>query len=259
MIMRINNIGLKKIYRKYVEQIPVSDRKKCPSSIKIMNFFRGKLSERQKTKIIDHITNCPCCLEEFDFILKTLRFKLRKELEDLNSSEEAEDLSSLRLKIYDILCELKNRQKPSLFKLSFNYVSIGVILALLVGSILLFFRTGAKNIDEKTQLRGEKKQMIELVGPLPAKIHSDSLLFKWKKVKGCKYYILELYDEKLNLIWKSGKISRNRLKLPHEVKNGLKDNKKYFWSVAAYSSTQKLSESLLKDFFLILDSVKTNR
>ena len=73
--MKIKHKDLQQLYKYFVmENIPES-RKNCPPSKEIINFFRAKLSEKQKTNIIDHITHCYYCAQEFEFILQTLRHK----------------------------------------------------------------------------------------------------------------------------------------------------------------------------------------
>ena len=72
--MNINQNDVSKIYKAYIlDKIPKS-RKNCPSTNKIIKAFKSKYSEKEKTKIVDHITNCCFCIHEFDFILQYLRY-----------------------------------------------------------------------------------------------------------------------------------------------------------------------------------------
>lgn len=246
--MKINNEDLKKLYRSYmIDNIPHS-RKKCPSTKNIINLFRLKLSEKKKSQIIDHVSQCYYCYQEFEFILHTLREekKLQHDFGDLLHKKN-KGYAALKIKNDKNIDRKKMKGRPFLTFLSRKYASLflGILLIISVVLILLFIRTG-----EKKDYRGAYLTPIRLIEPLKGK-HSKSILkFRWVEIKGSDYYIIELFDETLRPIWKSGKIFKNYTLLPENIRDGLKENRKYFWILSAYFPDGKKIESRIESFFL---------
>ena len=73
--MKLNNSDLRQIYLSNIKESIPERRNACPSPKQLLQLFRGKKSEKEKTKIIDHITCCYRCAHEFEFIIKALRYE----------------------------------------------------------------------------------------------------------------------------------------------------------------------------------------
>jgi len=233
--MKINHNALTRIYKDFViEKIPLS-RKNCPPQKNLINFFRSKLSEKQKLKIIDHITHCGYCFQEFEFILKTLR--IEKNLIEKNDTvfRAKKDASVPR-----------RRQKIFFPILSWRYISFLFGVVIIISAVIIL-----ANI-EKSEYRGTNLNQLHLIEPINRKYSKSSLIFKWHAVNDSKYYIFELFDQTLYPIWKSQKIFKTYALLPHEVVNVLKEHKTYFWMVTAYLNLneKKKIESHLEKFTL---------
>lgn len=252
--MKVNDRDLQRLYQDYIRQKPILMRESCPPSKKIINFFSSKLSERQKTKIVDHITTCPECLQEFEFILQTLRYELKINQETKDFSPSEEKISAMRKKFNKIVADLRKRMKLFLPKFSFKYgtliVGVTVITAfifIVFFKIIFFNSNRTPGID---QIRSKTTSQITLIGPLGEIDPSTSLSFKWNKLENTEYYILELFDEALILIWKSEEILKNKYILPENIFKKLGKNKPYYWIITAFSSKEKKAESPLEDFIL---------
>lgn len=246
--MKISTRDLKKLYRAHIAENAPASRKNCPPTKKFINLFKSKLSEKQKTKIIDHISNCYFCSQEFEFILQTLRQekKLEDEIGSLLHSKKARTpiKQGLKKQLY-----YSGKKLISFFpKLSWKYASLytGITLIIAVLSVLFIFHN-----HEKKEYRGQYFSPIKLIEPVKGK-HSKSLLvFKWKEIREVDYYILELFNETLLPIWKSKKIFDNQTYLPKNIIKDLRENKIYFWMLTAYFPDGRKIESRIEAFTLI--------
>jgi len=231
--MKISFKDLKRIYRDFImEKTPLS-RKDCPPQEDLIKFSRSKLSEKQKSKIIDHITQCSYCVQEFKFILQILK-------DEKNLIEEIGKV--LRAKGDPLITR---RNKKIFFPiLSWKYVS------LFIGAIIIIFTVIIFTNLEKREYRGPNLRQIYLIEPVNKKYSKSSLIFKWDSVKSSEYYVLELFDQTLYPVWKSQRIFKTQVALPREIANRLKENKTYFWMVTAFLHQGGKIESRLEKFTL---------
>lgn len=245
--MKINNEDLKNLYKAYImENVPLS-RKNCPQTKEIINLFKSKLSERQKSKIIDHITNCYFCSQEFEFILQTLRQekKLRDEIRRLilSKKETPLDKRGTEKKVNNL-----RKKFISFFpQLSWKYASLfmGITIIISVVFALIVFHN-----HEKKDYRGKYFTQIKLIEPVKGKYQKSLLIFRWEEIKGVEYYILELFDETLLPIWKSKKIFNSHTVLPQKIIGSLVENKTYLWMLTAYFPDGMKIESRIENFIL---------
>ncbi|MFW6173478.1 MAG: hypothetical protein ACOC5T_07030 [Elusimicrobiota bacterium] len=245
--MKINNKDLKKLYRAHImESIPIY-RKNCPPSNKIIDLFRSKLSEKQKSKIIDHISCCCFCSKEFEFILETLRArnKFTNQIgELLLSKKEKLVLKEKSKKIND---QPRSGQISIFTKISWKYAPLFAVMILVISAFFayLFFHK-----NQKKEYRGESITAIQLIEPRKGKNQKPSLEFRWKEIQGADYYILELFDETLFPIWKSKKITDNHTLLPKKIIDNLAPGKLYFWMLTVYYPDGNKIESRIESFVL---------
>lgn len=243
--MKIKHKDLQKLYKDFVmESIPKS-RKDCLPTKEIINFFRFKLSEKQKSNIINHITHCYYCAQEFEFILQTLRYegKLSEEIRNLIQQEKDET----RLKTRSGKISLNSRKKKKIFipVLSWKYAILPVA-ALLIISFLIFFQR-----SEKQGFRGANLNQVQLIESINGKYSKSQLVFRWNKLKDSEYYIFELFGETLLPVWKSNRISINRAVLPNELIKKLSINNTYLWMVTAFLHDGRSVKSEMEEFTLI--------
>jgi hypothetical protein len=227
--MKISCKVLKDLYRDYLEdQQPVS-RSECPSPQDITTSIRGKSSKKRTDQLIDHIFQCPYCLEEFQFALETIR-------------EEKNFINALSTIIQKKELRKKNRT-DQIFPLRLSWL---YSLILIIGVIIITFLV--KNISEESKYRGGDAHSIMLVKPKTNTPPEKQLKFEWRYVQNSDYYILEIFDEALYPIWKSDKITANHIVLSETIMNTLKKQKTHYWMVTAFRSDGKTIESRLQDF-----------
>lgn len=225
-------------------KIPNS-RKNCPSLKKLKASFSPKTSEKQKTNIIDHVTNCYFCVQEFQLIFYILRYekKLNKEL--ISLSPPKNEIHGIKRIIKKSVSKLTKTQKKiqPFFNWKYAYLLFGTTILILALTLLKNANNGGyRNVDFKR---------IDLVEPLNEKHSKSSLLFKWNECKESNYYVLDLFDETLLPIWRSKKIFNEYISLPKEMVECLEKNKNYYWMITAFLPGGKKVESNIEGFKLI--------
>jgi len=242
--MKINNEDLRKLYKAHImENIPHS-RKSCPPSKEIMSFFRPKASEKQRSKIIDHITKCSSCAQEFEFMLQIQReeTKLIEGIGKLLQSKE--NIAAIKKRVDKKINHSNEGRRLFFPRFAWKYALVMAGVAIIISTFLVFQNKG------KREHRGPGLSQVGLIEPINGKYSKSLLVFKWSEFKDSEYYIIELFDESLFQIWKSNKISKNQAALPAEVAKNLNTNKRYFWMVTALLPDGQKIESEIEEFTL---------
>ncbi len=230
--MKLNDDILKELYQGYVDLKTPFNRKNCPSSIVIASSFEPSVSRRKKKKIIDHISECSYCREEFMFF-----FELQKC--DFMSNKMA-----FKTINYDSQIRANNFKIYGLYPF-WRYVCFFLGFVLIISSILLFIRR-----DELSDTRRTNETSIMLIYPTLKHTLPSPLIFQWQKRSSSQYYILELFDDALLPIWISNKIYDSYIQLPADIYSKLLPEKAYFWTITAFIDTSIIEESKLTRFIV---------
>lgn len=245
--MKINHKDLQRLYKDFIRENIPGSRKSCPPLKEIIDSFKSELSEKRKTKIVDHTTHCCYCAQEFEFILQILRdeLNLNEEIGKLLRAGEARTVTERK----DGKTDNYPKKKKKLFFpiLSWKYASLLIGVVIVIYAFFLIFH----NIEEDREKRGEKLGQINLIEPINAKYSKSLLVFKWSEFEDSEYYLLEIFDETLYPIWKSDIIFKNDYSLPNETAKKLTKNRTYFWMITAFSSDGEKIESGIEKFTLI--------
>jgi hypothetical protein len=226
--MKLNNSELREIFLLSIRKNTPKTSKKCPSPKQMLRVFRGKKTEKKKTKLIDHITGCYHCAHEFEFIQRTLRFE--------------DDMNSLAQKFVDTN-KIKELSLRFPWKLAPIVTGVSIICA--IALILMI-----PNRYKSQKFRASNLSQISLLQPQEKNIPKSSLSFKWENIKDSEYYTFELYDEALYQIWCSNKLYGNNIKLSKDIASRLEINKTYFWMISAFFPNGRKMESPLKEIHL---------
>jgi hypothetical protein len=227
--MKIDTAGLKLLFQAQARSKPPGLREDCPGPEKIIGLLRSELSRKKAARIIDHISRCPDCATELKFLLDVFR-------QEETFIQETKDWLANR----KVLGQRSFSPRFSWRTASVLAGSFLIVLAVLATVVL--------RVPEK--YRAGSLARIVLLQPVGERMSRSSLIFRWQDVPGSEYYVLELFDEGLQPIWKSERISQNRLVLPSDVLNRLLAKKPYFWMVTAFSGGEKIVSSL-EEFTLI--------
>ena len=227
--MKIDTAGLKLLFRTQVKEKPPGLREDCPRPEKIVGLLRSEASRKKAAKIIDHISRCPDCAGELEFLLDVFRH------EETFIQETKEWLAGQKIPGWRSFSP----------RFSWRTASVLAASALIVLAVLatVFLR-----VPEK--YRAGSLGKIVLLQPVGEKVSRSSLVFRWQGIPRSEYYILELFDEDLKPIWKSEKIAQNRFAPPSGLLASLSIRKTYFWMVTAFSGGEKTVSSL-EEFILI--------
>jgi hypothetical protein len=231
--MRIEDDALKKNYQGYVSAKIPANRNKCPSPRVLSNSFKSTSSHRNKKKIIDHITKCSCCAEEFKFLLELHSYQNSM----INAINYNRQMSSSAFNFI-------NPHSIGRFIGRFAYLLFGIALVLSSSFLIL---------QKKELLEGRRTEeaKITLVYPIYKHTLPNPLIFQWKENISAQCYVLELFDDALLPVWTSPKITGTQLQLPDRIFSLLYLGKSYFWMITAFSSTEKIAESDLLQFSIL--------
>jgi hypothetical protein len=228
--MKINDDNLRALFQGYATSKAPPNRKRCPSPKAIAESFEPSASVRKKKKIVDHLSGCSYCREEF-----MLFFQIQKS--DLGSAR-IED----RAAPYESAADLVKKRHPA-HPPFWQYACVLLGFCLTIFSIFLIVQQ-----NDLSEVQRNKETGILLSTPKAGQILAGSLVFRWQGKSATEYYVLELFDEALMPIWTSSEIRDTKLRLPADVRSGLQPGRSYFWMVTAYSGNSELVESKLARF-----------
>ncbi len=235
--MRINDENLKDIYKSYVLTRTPLSRQACPSSEEIANLFIEAGLKAEKERIIDHITNCSFCVQEFDAFLQISRQE-QKLAEEIN----------LFLKNKGEPSPVPKMKKTAKLALAWKSAIASVAVVALVGTFLLI--TDGPIFNKKTEKRGDRPGQISLLEPRSDHAFDSPLLFRWNEIAGRDHFVIEIFDESLSPLWKSPEVSEPFYRLPADVKKQMHRGRSYFWMITVFFTNGLTRESHLEEFRL---------
>jgi hypothetical protein len=228
--MNLKDDDLKRFYRSFINLRIPGNRKNCPSLEELVSFFQSRRRTGNKLKIVDHITNCSACAQEFEFLLELQRYQ-EKILGQVSESRPTRPF------FHSIPASMNSVNR--LWR--FSSVLIGMVLV--VVSLVVILQNGGPVVETRSV-----RSSLILLQPAPEQSVTPPLTFAWKGLPGAEAYVLELYDEALQSVWKSPETSLTHLVLPPEEAGNLRPGHGYFWMITAFSEGDKLSESGLSQF-----------
>jgi len=245
--MKITYDDLKRAYKSDIHRRIPSSREGCPPAENIFSVFTTCTSPSDKEKLIDHVTGCSYCLQEFELMQGFLREE-EKAVGDIASYLRTKDGSTRipgkRRKILEILLDSRV-QARALWRLAAASLFVIVIITglFLIGT-KSFFRTPADR--ERGRLPGQ----VHLISPIRGQKVETPLLFRWEGTPNAEYYQLEIFDESLLPIWKNSRIEGVYYELSPQAAGIIKENKAYFWTITAWLIDGTKRESPLEEFTL---------
>ena len=233
--MKIGNEDLQRIYQAHVAGKGQESREACPSLDFLRKSFDPTSTRVEKDTIVDHISQCPSCAQEFDFLrqLSDREWELAQKLDGIRGSRHGGRF---------ILRKALSAVSPRFEK---RYATVFLLVIGMIAGVLML-RHGLGRNDG----RGKMPPPLGLIQPLGRVPAASSLIFKWEPLPGPAAYVIELYDEALNQIWEGAKITVSVSALPASAMGKLARNKTYYWAVTAYDQNGNKRESGLRSFFL---------
>ncbi len=213
--------SLRELFQGHADSRRTPCRRNCPSFAAIAGSFEPAASQRDKKRIIDHISGCSDCQEEFMLLL------------ELQKKEGDRHPGIVKDRVF---------AHPLLWRYACTLIGLGLALT----SFFMLIQKEKLSDVQRTSERG-----ILMISPKIDHFVSSPLVFRWLGDKKAEYYILELFDEALLPVWTSDTIRDIQMHLPSEVNSKLRPGKSYFWMITAYSQDSKINESKLARFTIV--------
>jgi len=213
--------------------------KSCPQNEDFVRIFLGEADLDEKEALIKHTLLCKECNLKLD-VLRQLRRKLKTRVGSVQDELFPSEAADLFIKAAN-LCLEKEKKGKSVFSLLFKYAPVK--LALVASVLLIIATTGFFLLIQKSPkaelIRGEAGQKLTLIEPL-GKISRPPLYFRWTELKGQDYYWFRLIDDSLNTLAGADVRNGNVYTLPPLIRDQLKKNTTYIWSVEAIDDNNKI-------------------
>lgn len=238
--MTISLEELRELYLSCVADRRPEDRDHCPVPEDIDRCLRGSAKKRKKKKLVEHITRCAFCLEEFLFVLETL--KQEKELlVELKRSCGPPPARTRKIRERTAAYFRPRRTFPP--RLGRKAQTAAAAAALLIAAGTFYF-----SMNRRPGFRSPDVASVRLIRPVRRKVTGSGLLFRWRELEGADHYIFELFDASLLPIWKSPRISGGSVELPPHIAESLAPGSTFFWYVAGFTAEGQKIESPLTPF-----------
>jgi hypothetical protein len=228
--MVVDDEGLKSIYRAYVHSNTPASREKCPPTECMIRLLRGRGSKREKTRLVDHISRCGYCAEEFEFLVEARR----------SENELIQGVGRWLGR------KERERLRPPLFS-RFSWGLASLVAAFAVAGVLLL-KFVILPVPET--YRADSHATIELLEPVDIRVSRPNLVFRWRTLPAAEYYVLGIFDETLAPVWESARLTADQAALPREIIRKLGAGKTYFWLVTAHLPGREQVHSSLAEFIL---------
>jgi hypothetical protein len=250
--MKISLRDLQGLYRAAISQHRPTSRRSCPSPNLIIGAFDRSLPKRRQARIINHLTHCGPCHQEFEVFRRLLR---ERDLcvEGLAAWADRQHRNRPGARVEDAreVYAPANRHEARGGRLRSGWryaLGPAILLAclVLVLSQLPFF----KNFWENKYRAGPAPGILLIQPHSDRPIVRQTLVFQWTSRIQAEYYVLEIFDAALIPIWKSPEIRATRLILPSEISRKLLSSQPYYWLVTGALPDDHKTESEIGAFFV---------
>lgn len=202
--------------------------KKCPEDASFIRYISGELSASEAGGFLGHASRCPRCRLRLS-ALATLQAELEAREKDLPDFA----LSSRDAVEFRKMAREQERTYTSGDGNSFSKViRLGGIAA--AGILLVFIGTRLfiKTSPAGSIIRGRDQAELRLHLP-QGELREAPGWFSWSEIKGTDFYHLEIVATDLSLVFRTS-LEGTRLRLPDDVRQRLKRQKPYLWTVSAH-------------------------
>jgi hypothetical protein len=242
--MKITHNDLKRAYKSHIQSRIPTSREACPSAESVFSVFDKTVSPEDKDRIIDHITGCCYCLQEFELFLDFYRQE-EKAVGDFADHVQRQRTGSVapskRARIWGIFSGSRIKVHPMWRWTAASLVAFALIVLSTIG-IRSFFK--APQGEERGRLPGQ----VRLIYPVHGEKIKMPLVFRWEGTARAEYFDLEIFDASLLPLWKSPPLEGLQYQLPPEAAYIIQKNEVCFWMITAWLIDGTKRESLLEEF-----------
>lgn len=208
------------------------NRQDCPSPESLARSFTARAPKRIKRQIIDHVSKCSYCKEEFAFYHELQ--KIHKEILGEYEGAANEEVIGALLK------DSRPRIQPLL---NYAFLCLGILI---ISTVVMLLFTN-KNISESER---SITSTVILDYPLSSHHMTEILNFRWKGFPSAQYYVLELFNDSLEFLWTSPPVQDLHIRLPLEMSDEIRPGRVFYWMITAYIGSSKIGESKLMRFVI---------
>lgn len=230
--MSVDLDRLKELFQGYVASKRPLSRQGCPDPADLVSSFEPAASRRRKKRIIEHISQCPLCREEFMVLVE--RQSGEPDLAEASARSGPREHSAPAD---------EGLRRPLRPFWRFATALLGLIL--MVSSLVVVVRQR----DRWNALRSGETAIL-LLAPKTDQAVAGPPLYRWQARTPAEYFVLEIYDEALLPVWTSDRVRASELRLPSGVYARLQPGRRYFWMVTGYSGQATSGESPMGRFIV---------
>ena len=227
--MEMNDKELKCLYQSYVETLTRDSRSSCPSYEDFLNALDPSSSRKAKDAFVEHLSHCAHCAREFQLAREV--FKKQNSMISDHALSRANYFVHIRTVISSAFQKHLRKLAPALLM-----TGLAVFCAIISPPLSRLIDGHGRSICIPVRLR-----------PLESSYLGNSLKFKWSKLPEA-HYVLEIYNESLELLWESPKLFTREYILPRHIQGKLHPGEKYYWAVTAISINGTREESGFQAF-----------
>jgi hypothetical protein len=233
-VVKTNQAQVSEILRSYLD-----DRKAgpgpgsgCPTPEDTARLVARNLDRRSRSRIMKHVSECASCARVLRSVLH-----LSGEIDKLTGGVEA---------IPGYPRDEGSGEREHVGPRLGRRAAVAVLAGL--GGVAILTLSVIKLAD-RPAVRGTSEQQIRLLSPKRgASCAAEEIEFAWEAVPKAQRYSVELFDQSLAKVWRSGMISETRLDLPAEARRSVEAGGTYFWRVIAVLDDAKELASKLSEF-----------
>jgi hypothetical protein len=232
--VKTNQAQISEILRSYLD-----DRKAgpgpgsgCPTPEDTARLVARSLDRRSRSRIMKHVSECASCARVLRSVLH-----LSGEIDKLTGGAEA---------IPGYPRDQGSGEREHAAPRFGRRAAVAVLAGL--GGVAILTLSVIKLAD-RPAVRGTSEQQIRLLSPKRgASCTAEEIEFAWEAVPKAQRYSVELFDQSLAKVWRSGMISETRVDLPAEARRSVDAGGTYFWRVIAVLDDAKELASKLSEF-----------
>jgi len=237
--MKLGLERLKTAYREYVRGLNPPTRADCPPIDELTRFFCSQTSRRRKDRILDHVSRCGPCAEEFDMLIGVDRAAR-------SFADSAGHLAPGPAQRF------RPRKRTRGFWALGRLAAAGAGLAAVALGLWIALGRPTSPPDDDMALRSVGQDpAITLVGPAGSVDEQTKIAFRWR-ISG-EYanasWVISLFDDSLILIWESAPSAAGQILLPPDIQASLGRGRKYYWGISLVSEESE-SDSDLAAFWI---------
>ena len=232
--MKTDSTQLAKIYNDHLIEKKAEPGAGCPEPERLVQCVMAEGSRKDRKEVLGHVAECADCAR----LLKCM----------LDVSGEI-DRIAVRAKAFSgHPRSLEPREKRPVCARAPGKPAVVALVSLFGIAVITF---SIIKLSERSAIRGGQDTQIQLVFPGAAdSISIGDIRFEWEILPGAKFYAVELFDQTLELLWRSDPIKGSQAQLPETTGHRIVRGEPFFWRVTAVLENDIEVRSKLGEFLI---------